>query len=65
MWESRAIHDTPATSVNWDDLLGQTVTGRDGAFDITGRQNELGYLRPYLYITHTCPSMFEEYQVRE
>jgi len=47
---------------NWDDLLGSATTDSTGHFDITGKQNELGYLRPYLYITHTCPSIFREYE---
>jgi hypothetical protein len=36
---------TQPNSVNWDDLLGSATTDSTGHFDITGKQNELGYLR--------------------
>jgi len=47
---------------NFDDLLANVTTDKNGFFEITGRQSEFSYLRPYLYVTHSCPSIFPEYK---
>jgi hypothetical protein len=47
---------------NFDDLLATVHTNDKGYFEITGRESEFGLLRPYLYVTHQCPSVFPEYK---
>uniref|UniRef100_A0A914C9T2 Transthyretin-like family protein n=1 Tax=Acrobeloides nanus TaxID=290746 RepID=A0A914C9T2_9BILA len=43
-------HDT----LDPDDSLGETHTDKDGFFSISGTEDEVGTIRPYLRITHTC-----------
>jgi len=47
---------------NFDDLLATVHTDDKGRFEIMGKESEFSYLRPYLYVTHTCPSIFPEYK---
>jgi len=37
-----------------DDHLGETHTDKDGMFQITGKEDEVGKIRPYIRITHNC-----------
>nr|AKV89654.1 transthyretin-like protein 2 [Meloidogyne javanica] len=37
-----------------DDSLGTTTTGPDGTFEVSGGENEIGSIRPYLRIIHKC-----------
>lgn len=43
---------------NFDDLLDETETDKKGEFEVNGSENELNFLRPYMWITHSCPSQF-------
>ncbi|VDO90086.1 unnamed protein product [Heligmosomoides polygyrus] len=37
-----------------NDLLQTVVTKKDGEFMVTGEQNEVGGIEPFLRITHNC-----------
>ena len=50
--------------VNFDDLLDETETDKKGEFEVNGSENELNFLRPYMWITHSCPSQFVGNKVR-
>jgi len=41
---------------NFDDKLDATETDKQGHFTIRGMENELNYIRPYLWLLHSCPS---------
>uniref|UniRef100_A0A915D9M8 Transthyretin-like protein 46 n=1 Tax=Ditylenchus dipsaci TaxID=166011 RepID=A0A915D9M8_9BILA len=37
-----------------DDSLGETHTDKDGYFTLMGKEDEVGDIRPYIRIQHTC-----------
>ncbi|VDL72552.1 unnamed protein product [Nippostrongylus brasiliensis] len=37
-----------------NDLLNTVVTKKDGEFTVSGEQDEVGGIEPFLRITHTC-----------
>lgn len=51
-----------ADTITSDDLLATVETDINGFFNISGSDNEYNPIRPYLYITHSCPSIFPEYK---